>query len=355
MDVHRMLITGGAGFVGANLAVMFREAFPNLEVIALDNLVRRGSELNLRRLRQCGATFVHGDIRCPEDIAGAGPFDILIDCAAEPSVQAGLEGSPAQLLQINLIGTMHCLEAARRHDAAFLLLSTSRVYPVAALNAVPWHEEATRYSWDDPSPVPAVVDGGITESFTLDGARSFYGASKLACELLAEEYAYSYAMPVLIDRCGILTGPWQMGKVDQGVVSLWMARHQFGLPLQYMGYGGSGKQVRDMLDVADLFDLIVRQMDRMPLWDGRRYNVGGGVTRSLSLLELTAKCQALTGRSVSISAKPSPVDLRIYVTNAARVEHEFSWKPARSIDDTLEKIHRWMVQHEAPLRESLGV
>lgn len=83
---HRMLIAGGAGFVGANLAVMFRESFPDLEIVALDNLTRRGSELNLPRLRDCGVTFVHGDVRCPDDIAGAGPFNMLIDCAAEPSV-----------------------------------------------------------------------------------------------------------------------------------------------------------------------------------------------------------------------------------------------------------------------------
>lgn len=356
MDVHRMLITGGAGFVGANLAVMFRESYPNLDVVVLDNLARRGSELNLARLREHGIAFVHGDIRCPEDLAAAGPFDMLIDCAAEPSVHAGLHGSPAQVLQINLAGTLNCLEAARRQGAAFMLLSTSRVYPVEALNAVPWREEATRYVWDEPSPIPGVA-GGISEEFTLDGARSFYGACKLACELIAEEYAYSYNVPVLINRCGIITGPWQMGKVDQGVVSLWVAHHHFGHPLQYIGFDGSGKQVRDLLDIADLFDLILRQIDAITLWDGRRYNVGGGVARSLSLLELTAKCQALTGATVPITAKPetSPVDLRIFITRAARAETDFTWAPLRTVDETLQSIHRWMTEHENALRHSLGV
>lgn len=357
VDVHRMLITGGAGFVGANLAVMFRQSFPGLDVVVFDNLARRGSELNLPRLREHGVTFIHGDIRCPEDIAHVGPFDMLIDCAAEPSVQAGLHGSPAQVLHINLVGTLNTLEAARRQGAPFLLLSTSRVYPVRALNSIPWHEDPTRYAWNLPSPIPGVAAGGITEEFTLDGPRSFYGASKLACELLAEEYAYSYGLPALVNRCGIITGPWQMGKVDQGVISLWVARHHFGQPLQYIGYEGSGKQVRDILDVADLFDLIVRQIDTMNLWDGRRYNVGGGAVHSVSLLELTDKCQTITGNTVSIATKPetSPVDLRIFITQAVRAETDFGWVPLRTIDETLQEIHRWIVDHEDALRHSLGV
>ncbi len=357
MDFRRMLITGGAGFVGASLAVMFREAFPELEVIGFDNLTRRGSELNLPRLRRHGVAFVHGDIRCADDIAAAGRFDILVDCAADASVQSGVKGSPVQVLQTNLMGTVHCLEAARRNDAAFLLLSTSRVYPVDPLNAIPWEELETRYAWVDPSPVPGVCNGGITEEFTLEGARSFYGASKLASELIAEEFGFSHAMPVLIDRCGILTGPWQMGKVDQGVIALWMARHQFGTALNYVGFGGSGKQVRDMLHVADLFDLVVRQMARVDLWDGRRYNIGGGVESSLSLLELTERCESISGRKIPIHRTPetSPVDLRIYITQAARATADFAWSPSRSIDTILTDIHAWVVENEDALKQSLGI
>ena len=111
-------------------------------------------------------------------------------------------------------------------------------------------------------------------------------------------------MPAIINRCGVLAGPWQMGKVDQGVITLWVARHVFGLPLKYIGYGGLGKQVRDVLHVNDLFDLIVLQMSSPESWDGRIYNVGGGREVSVSLLELTELCRRATGREVPIGRVP---------------------------------------------------
>ena len=147
MDVAGLLITGGAGFVGSNLAVLFRERFPHTRVTAFDNLRRRGSELNLPRLREAGVEFVHGDIRNFEDFSRLPAFDLVIDCSAEPSVHAGSSGSPREVLNINLLGTINCLEAARIAQARFLFLSTSRVYPIAGLNEIPWNEEAQRFRW----------------------------------------------------------------------------------------------------------------------------------------------------------------------------------------------------------------
>ena len=136
-------------------------------------------------------------------------------------------------------------------------------------------------------------------------------------------------MPVLINRCGILAGPWQMGKVDQGVVTLWLARHVFDRELTYIGYGGQGKQVRDMLHTADLFDLLCRQFARPAAWDGRVYNVGGGSGVSASLLELTDMCRHITGKTVAVHSRPetSPVDLRIYITDNRRAAADFDWAP----------------------------
>ena len=113
MDFKNLLITGGAGFVGSNLALLFREARPELGVTVLDSLKRRGSELNLPRLRAAGVEFRHGDIRSTDDFDDLPPYDLMIDCSAEPSVQAGLEGSPRAVLDTNLVGTINCLEAAR--------------------------------------------------------------------------------------------------------------------------------------------------------------------------------------------------------------------------------------------------
>jgi CDP-paratose 2-epimerase len=300
--------------------------------------------------------FVHGDIRCREDVDAWPPFDLLIDCSAEPSVQAGLHGSPLPLVENNLTGTIHCMEAARRQNAAFLFLSTSRVYPIPRLNGLACRETATRFEWTAAEQIPGFSAYGVAEDFPLAGPRSFYGATKLAGELLLAEFAYSYGLPVLVNRCGIVTGPWQMGKVDQGVVTLWVARHVFGSPLRYIGFEGHGKQVRDMLHVEDLFELLVAQMGDLARWDGRVYNVGGGSEISASLAELTELCRQTTGRTIPIGSEPatSPVDLRIYLTDSRHAATEFSWRPWRRVETIVEDVHTWIRNNEAALRPILA-
>jgi CDP-paratose 2-epimerase len=344
MHFKSLLITGGAGFVGSNLAVLFKQTRPDLTVTALDNLKRRGSELNLPRLRGAGVNFVHGDIRCWEDLEALPALDLMIDCSAEPSVQAGATGSPRYLLNTNLFGTINCLELARVRGAAFVFLSTSRVYPIAKLNALPFREALTRFQWEPCSGLTGFSEHGVAEDFPLDGARSFYGASKLACEQMVVEYVYNYGLKALVNRCGILAGPWQMGKVDQGVLTLWVARHYFRKPLQYIGFGGQGKQVRDILHVDDLFDLLLLQMRSLSLWDGRVYNVGGGPELSASLRELTRLCQDVTGREVPVVAAPetSPLDLRLFLTDSRKVRDEFGWYPTRSLRQVVQDTHNWI-------------
>ena len=357
MKFQRLAITGGAGFVGSNLACSFRRQFPQMKVTVIDSLKRRGSELSLTRLHDASVDFVHGDIRCPDDLAELPDFDLLIDCSAEPSVHAGTKGSPHYVLDTNLTGTIHCLEAARARKAAFLFLSTSRIYPIASMNAIPFAEEETRFRWTAPDgAIPGFSERGIGEDYPLSGARSFYGASKLACELLVQEYVESYAMPAIINRCGVLAGPWQMGKVDQGVITLWVARHIFGRPLKYMGYGGHGKQVRDLLHVDDLFDLIVLQMSSPEAWDGRIYNVGGGPEVSVSLLELTGLCRRETGKEVPIENVPetSAVDLRIYLSDTRKVQADFPWRPKRSPGQIVRDIRSWIDENSESLSKVLG-
>jgi len=356
MSFKRILITGGAGFVGSNLAVLFREARPDLDVTVMDSLKRRGSELNLSRLKEAGAAFRHGDVRCPDDFDDLPSFDLMIDCSAEPSVQAGQSGSPRAVLDTNLVGTIHCLEAARVRGAAFLFLSTSRVYPIATLNALPFIEAETRFRWEDRPGISGYSARGIAEGFPLEGARSFYGASKLAGEQLVQEYVHSYGMRALIDRCGVLAGPWQMGKVDQGVVTLWVARHYFGRPLRYIGFGGLGKQVRDVLHVHDLFELLLLQIEAPDVWDGRAYNVGGGEEGSVSLCELTEICVGETENPVPVDpvAATSGVDLRIYLTDASKVRDDFGWRPARSPERIVRDVRAWIEDHRDRLRDLLA-
>ena len=249
----RVLITGGSGFVGANLCVGLAERHPGWEIVAFDNLKRRGSELNLPRLRAAGVKFVHGDVRSPGDLQALPKVDAIVECSAEPSALAGVHDSPDYLVQSNLFGAYHCLELARRDSAQVVFISTSRVYPYGALDALAYTRGRD-----------ALRAGGLPtasrRSFPLEGARTLYGATKLAAEHLVTDYAAVLGIPTVINRCGVIAGPWQMGKVDQGVFTYWVLAHQTRRPLSYIGYGGVGKQVRDLIHVDDVVDLIDLQL-----------------------------------------------------------------------------------------------
>ncbi len=356
MDPKSVLVAGGAGFVGSNLATRYKADHPDARVVALDSLKRRGSELALSRLADAGVEFVHADIRCREDFDDLVGFDLLLDCSAEPSVQVGLAGAPDYLIQTNLVGTINLLELARRNDAAFLFLSTSRVYPLDRLNRLALTQTDTRLEWADTTAEPGLSAAGLSESFPLDGPRSLYGASKLAGELLLQEYAYTYKMPAMINRCGVLTGPWQMGRVDQGFVTLWVSRHLFtDRPLSYIGYGGTGKQVRDILHIDDLYALIEAQLRDEAAWDASPFNIGGGRDVSVSLLELTALCNEITGVVREIGSQPdtSTVDIPIYLSDCERARRVFGWQPGWSPEAIAADIHEWIRANETDLRRVL--
>ena len=227
----RILITGGAGFVGSNLALLFAKE-PGIAVTAFDNLHRRGSELALERLRKGGVSFVHGDIRNVEDLEGLPAADLLIECSAEPSVHAGYDGSARYLVNTNLTGTFNCLEYARRHGTAVVFLSTSRVYSIPALRVLPLRPEEQRFALPPGEAGAGWSERGIAEDFPTGAPRSLYGTTKLASELLIEEYNATFGLRTIIDRCGVITGPWQMGKVDQGFFVLWAACHLYGRALR---------------------------------------------------------------------------------------------------------------------------
>jgi len=345
-----ILITGGAGFVGGNLAVFLKRRHPLTRVIAMDNLHRRGSELNLARLREVGVEFVKGDIRFANEFP-AGPFAAILECSAEPSVLAGYAEAPDYLMETNFLGTYRCLERARQWQSHFLFLSTSRVYPIAPLEAHPWCESKTRFEWLDVAGA-LISSQGVREECATQGARSFYGLTKFASEGLIEEYRAGFGLRAAINRCGVIAGPWQMGKVDQGVVSLWVLRHFFGKPLSYIGYGGTGKQVRDVLHVDDLCELVEEQLTNFTAWDGWLGNVGGGRTMSSSLLELTAHCRQITGRKVPVAVEPETrqADLRIFLADSSRLFARTSWRPKCGVEQIVADIFTWVRAHEKDLR-----
>jgi CDP-paratose 2-epimerase len=355
MVAMRVLVTGGAGFVGASLAVALRARDPDREVIALDNLKRRGSELNLPRLRAAGVRFEHGDVRDQGDLLALPPVDAIVECSAEPSALAGTDGGTGYVVNANLLGAWHCLELARRDGAQIVFLSTSRVYPVAALNRLAIDEQPERFELAAEQPLPGASPRGIAEDFPLDGARTLYGTTKLAAELLIEEYRAAFGLRAVIDRCGVIAGPWQMGKADQGVFTYWVLAHRLGRPLSYIGFDGSGRQVRDLLHVDDLTDLLEDQLARPDHWDGVTANVGGGRECSLSLRETTALCRELTGSEVPVTAsgEDRPGDVPVYISDCVRLFTHTSWRPRRTARETLADIAAWSAEHEPQILSAL--
>ena len=198
-------------------------------------------------------------------------------------------------------------------------------------------------------------------SFRYKGGLVGYAAFKAHCSLfpmsgsLVEEFADAYGFRYIIDRFGLLTGPYQMAKSDQGVIALWVAAHCHGRPLAYIGFGGSGKQVRDVLHVDDFCDLVIDQIVHFELYQGRRWNAGGGLANSVSLRETTRLCREATGQEIAISSVEAtrPADLRIYVTDHARVTAVNGWRPKRDVRRCVADIAAWIGREGDSLRVAI--
>lgn len=352
-----VLITGGCGFIGSNLAIMLKQQYPKYTVLALDNLKRKGSELNMPRLSEHGVQFTHGDIRNAEDLVFDQPIDFIIDAAAEPSVSAGLGAVPAYVINTNLVGSINTLEVAVRHQAKLIFLSTSRVYPIEYLEKIAYAEGDTRFELLPQQSLPGVSRNGIAENFPLDKARSIYGATKLASEILADEFRVFFNMGCVINRCGVVAGPHQMGKIDQGVIALWVARHYWKKDIAYFGYGGQGKQVRDVLHILDLFDLIDYQLHNFEKVNGQVFNAGGGTFSNVSLKELTGMCNQILGNSVGEVrvAESRRGDIPLYITDNAKVKGCTGWQPKRDAHDIVHDIFNWIRENEKMLKPILDV
>lgn len=354
----QILITGGAGFVGSTLSIGLKLKYPNYRIIALDNLRRRGSELNLTRLKEAGVEFVHGDIRNLEDLHDFEQLDFILDASADPSVLSGINSPVMPLINSNLNGTVNCLELAQRTGATFIFLSTSRIYPIRNLESAKYEELETRYQWSDQQSLRGISSKGVTEDFPLEGSRSFYGTTKLASELLITEYNELKGLKTIINRCGVISGPWQMGKVDQGVLVLWLVRHYFKGKLSYIGYGGTGKQMRDVLHADDLLQLIDHQMHHVEIYNNQILNVGGGLDCSFSLQELTALCQEVTGNTIEINpvVENRTADVRVYVSNCDRINeiNKGAWKPQKGMKDLVRDTFEWLKANESNLKNILN-
>ncbi len=351
----KILLTGGAGFVGSSLCIKLKEKYPGYTIVAFDNLKRRGSELNLTAFQERGIEFIHGDIRNVEDFVSAGTFDVLVEASAESSVMAGLNSDPSYVISNNLYGSINCFNACLKNKARIIFLSTSRVYPIDKIENAEFIEEETRFSFADKQNEKGISRAGISEELSLFGARSFYGTTKLSSEFFIQEYAAFYGLEAAITRFGVIAGPRQMGKTDQGVVTLWMAKHYWKQSLKYIGYGGVGKQVRDILHIDDITELIDMQIHEPKKFNGKIYNAGGGLKSSASLLEMTRVCEKITGNKIRIDSEMQnrPADLKAFVTDNSKIEKEIGWQPKRSVENIFFDIFTWINNNEAQLRPIL--
>jgi CDP-paratose 2-epimerase len=336
----KILITGIAGFVGNYIAKRFVEKNDNLQILGIDNLSRKGSERNLDLIRALDIRFFHGDIRSQSDIEALPAVDWIIDCAANPSVLAGVDGkaSSRQVLEHNLLGTINLLEYCKKHKTGFTMLSTSRVYSALELANIPVESSKGRFQLKQHS-IHGLSELGISETFPTSAPISLYGSSKLASEQLILEYGYNFDFPVWINRCGVLAGAGQFGKADQGIFSYWIHSFQEKNPLKYIGFNGSGHQVRDALHPQDLVPLLFRQLME-PNWHAPKIiNVGGGVENSMSLKQLSDWCEKrFRHHEVISSSETRRMDAPWIVMDSTVAQNAWDWRPTIGIQQILEEI-----------------
>jgi CDP-paratose 2-epimerase len=346
----KILISGVCGFVGSTLARALLQSGSSHQVFGFDNFIRPGSESNRAELKALGVKLFHGDLRSASDLETLPACDWVIDAAANPSVLAGVDGktSSRQLIEHNLGGTVNLLEYCKLHRAGFILLSTSRVYSIAPLAALPVSAVDGAFR---PTPGAALPTGvtaaGVDESFATLAPISLYGATKLASEALTLEYGETFNLPVFINRCGVLAGAGQFGRPDQGIFAYWINSHLQRRPLRYIGFGGHGHQVRDCLHPRDLAPLLEKQFTAPKLSASDRLaNFSGGVASARSLRQLTDWCAARFGaHPVGVDSAVRPFDIPWIVLDHAKATRLWDWRPQTTTDAILDEIAEHAREH----------
>jgi len=338
----KILITGICGFVGSTLARALLESADGLQLTGVDNFIRPGSELNRRELARLGVKIIHADVRSATDFEPLPAADFVIDAAANPSVLAGVDGktSSRQLLEHNLWGTVNLLEYCKTHRAGLILLSTSRVYSVPPLAALPVEIHQHAFHPRAGTMLPeGLTAAGVSEKFSTAPPISLYGASKLASEAVALEYAATFDFPVWVNRCGVLAGAGQFGKPDQGIFSFWINAHRRRRPLKYIGFDGHGHQVRDCLHPRDLVPALRAQMQDRSHDKPRVANFSGGAASARSLAQLTDWCDTRFGKHVVASeAAPRPFDIPWLVLDSSLAAKTWNWSPKITVETILDEI-----------------
>ena len=338
----KILITGGCGFVGSNLAIYLKNRLKKVTIASLDNLFRQGSKINLERLKENKIKNFNINIENQNQILKLGKFDIIIDCCAEAAIEQSKKNAD-RVIQTNLIGTYNILKKCARDKSKIIFLSSSRVYSIIKLRKLINKQKILN---------KIKINKQINENFDTDSPKSIYGLTKLSSEDLIKEFSYIYNMKFIINRFGVIAGPWQFGKQDQGFVSLWIARHFFKKKLSYIGYGGLGHQIRDIIHIDDACDIICKQIKSISKTFNQTFNIGGSRKNKISLLELTRISQNLTGNKLKILRKPktSNYDIPYFVSDNSKIKKTFKWSPQKNINIITKDIYMWLKKNRKLLK-----
>ncbi len=329
------LITGGAGFIGANY--VHRLLGRGERVTIYDNLSRRGATANLAWLRETfgdnAFTLIHGDVRDAALLTAAvRNVDVIVHLASQVAVTSSVL-HPREDFEINVTGTFNVLEAARLvgHHPAVIFASTNKVY--GGMESLIVEERETRYAYRD-------YPHGIPETYPLD-FHSPYGNSKGAGDQYVRDYARIYGLPTVVFRQSCIYGPRQFGVEDQGWVAWFIIAALLERPITIYG---DGKQVRDLLYIEDLlnaYDAAIATIDRVA---GQIYNVGGGAANQLSVWrEFCPLLERLTGREIPVSWRDwRPGDQRIFVADIRKAAAQLAWHPKVSVEEGITRLFEWV-------------
>ena len=334
----KILITGGCGFVGSNIAIYLKKKIKKVKISSLDNLMRKGSIINKNRLKNYNIKNYNINIEKFNKIKSLPKFNLIIDCCAEPAIEASRKDSD-RVFNTNLVGTFNILKKCIKDKTHIIFLSSSRVYSINKIRNLLKKNILSK---------PIKIKKQIDSTFETASPSSLYGFTKLASEKLIKEIFFMTKLKYIINRFGVIAGPWQFGKQDQGFVSLWIARHLFKKKLSYIGFGGYGHQVRDVIHIDDVCKIIYLQIKKLKRINNTTFDVGGGKNNSISLKDLTTKCEKLTKNKIKIRriSKTSVFDIPYYVTNNSKIEKNYKWKPSKNVNQILKDIYTWLIDNK---------
>ena len=334
-----ILVTGGCGFVGANICLALKKKFK--KVFSLDNLSRKSSTLNFKILKKKGIKNFKIDIFNEREIQKLKKFDLIIDCCAEAAVEVSKKDLD-RVFNTNLVGTFNLLKKAKKDKSKIIFISSSRVYSIKEINNIIGKKTLRKN---------VKINKKINENFDTLKPKSLYGFTKLASELLIEEFSYAFGLKYIINRCGVISGPMQFGKQDQGFVSLWVWKHILNKNLKYIGFGGHGNQVRDVLHVDDLVNLINLQIKKLNSIYNKKICVGGSKKSNTSLKNLTSICQKITGNKLKYTKvkNTSIYDIPYFITDNTLANKIYKWQPKKNIIDIVRDNYKWLIENKKNL------